>query len=84
MEQPEARPGPVTFYRCTTTRDSKMGRGGHWAAAPQHTAIIEAVNGNMLGLIHQNFPSRTVTRGTLDLGWRLVRGTLYIYRPVYP
>jgi hypothetical protein len=56
--------------------------GGWWETSTQHTAIIESVQGTVLHLLQQHSPERTVTRGTLDLGWRLSRGDYTVFRPI--
>jgi hypothetical protein len=46
----------------------------------QHTAIIESVQGTVLHLLQQHAPERIVTRGTLDLSWRLSRGDYAVFQ----
>jgi hypothetical protein len=53
--------------------------GGWWETSTQHTAIIESVQGTVLHLLQQHSPERIVTRGTLDLGWRLSRGDFAVF-----
>jgi hypothetical protein len=58
--------------------------GAAWETTSQHSAIIEVVKaGGILGLLQQHAPRRTVTRGDVDLGWRLVRGRIDVYRPIH-
>jgi hypothetical protein len=57
--------------------------GAFWETSSQHTAIIENAQGTVLHLLQQHSPERTVTRGTLDLSWRLSpQGDFAIFRPV--
>jgi hypothetical protein len=59
------------------------GPNGFWETTSQHTAIIENVTGTVLGLIQQHSPHRTVTRGNLDLGWKVTMGDYAVFRPVH-
>jgi hypothetical protein len=56
--------------------------GGWWETTSQHTAIIERTQGTVLHLLQQHSPERIVTRGNLDLGWRLSRGDYAVFRPI--
>lgn len=48
----------------------------------QHTAVILAVSGTVLNLVHQNFPAGSpVVRGSIDLSWSHT-GSYEIYRPI--
>lgn len=47
---------------------------------PQHTAIVEAVEGTVVTVLHQNFGTRTVTRLTFDFE-DVVRGEIGAFRP---
>jgi hypothetical protein len=63
-----------------------VGPNGWWETSSQHSAIIESVNGNVLGVIEQNTwvdnkNRRYVTRGTIHLDWKLERGNYIVYRP---
>lgn len=54
-----------------------------WYTNSQHTAIIETVKaGSDLGVLQQHAPTRTVNRGDINLGWRLVRGVYNVYRAI--
>ena len=59
-----------------------QGSNGTWETNSQHTAIISGVTGgNNLSVINQHAPSRTVTTGSIDLDWTLVRGKFQVFRP---
>lgn len=58
---------------------------GWWETSSQHSAIIESVNGSVLNIIQQNTWAdgknlRYVTRGTINLNWKLERGSYIVYR----
>jgi hypothetical protein len=56
--------------------------GAYSETTTQHTAIIESTQGTVLHLLQQHAPERIVTRGNLDLGWRLSRGDYAVFRPI--
>jgi hypothetical protein len=63
--------------------------GAFSETSTQHTAIIESAQGTLLHLLQQHAPERMVTRGALDLGWRLSKAVLAgpsadyaIFRPI--
>lgn len=63
-----------------------VGPNGWWETTSQHSAVIESVNGKVLGVIEQNTwvdntNRRYVTRGTIHLDWKLERGNYIVYRP---
>jgi hypothetical protein len=59
-----------------------QGPNGNWSTDSQHTAIIQTVNsGNDVGVINQHAPMRTVTQDHINLGWKLTRGQLQVFRP---
>jgi hypothetical protein len=64
------------------TNAKLQGSNGYWETGTQHTAIIETINpNNVLGVLEQNSNNqRIVTRGTVNLGWTLVRGRIDRYR----
>lgn len=62
-----------------------VGPNGWWETGTQHSAIIESVNGGVLTVLEQNTWAdktnrRYVTRGTINLNWKLERGTYVVYR----
>lgn len=65
-----------------------VGPNAWWETSTQHSAIIESVNNNVLTVLEQNtwaesntINRRYVTRGTIDLNWKLERGNYIVYRP---
>lgn len=64
-----------------------VGPNGWWETSSQHSAIIESVSGGVLNVIEQNTwvdnsktNRRYVTRGTINLNWKLERGSYIVYR----
>ncbi len=64
-----------------------VGPNGWWETSTQHSAIIESVSGGVLNVIEQNTwidgsktNRRYVTRGTINLNWKLERGNYIVYR----
>jgi hypothetical protein len=64
-----------------------VGPNGWWETGTQHSAIIESVNGGVLSVLEQNTWTdnnktnrRYVTRGTINLNWKLERGSYIVYR----
>ncbi|MCP4620302.1 MAG: hypothetical protein GY844_28185 [Bradyrhizobium sp.] len=64
-----------------------VGPNGWWETSSQHSAIIESVSGGVLNVLEQNTwvdnsktNRRYVTRGTINLNWKLERGSYIIYR----
>lgn len=75
----DVRPGDIVQFTSarfeTANSWSEMG-------APNHTAIVETKNGNVIGLLQQNTNgNRTVSRQELDLSTK-VRGTVQFFRAV--
>jgi hypothetical protein len=62
---------------------ARFDRGGrYWQLGlPDHTAIVEAVQGNVATLLHQNFGSQTVTRLTIDFADQ-TQGETRAFRPL--
>jgi hypothetical protein len=66
----------IRFYR--------KNRDGSWyeLSFPHHTAIVAAVNGKKITLLHQNVNNdKRVQSGVIDLADRQRGGTLKAYRP---
>ncbi len=71
-------PGDVLQFKSV-----RLERGNRfWTlGAPHHTAVVEAVAGNVVTVLHQNFGTRNVTRFTFDFGDQ-VQGEVHAFRPV--
>jgi hypothetical protein len=79
VTNPQSEYLPGNIIQLAKTRFD--GPNGAYRETPtQHTAIIESVKGTVLHLLEQHAPERIVTRGTLDLGWRLSRGDYAVFQ----
>jgi hypothetical protein len=77
VEQRALAPGDVIQF----DKAFFQSRDGSWNTFGQHTAVVAAVKGTRVTLLHQNYGNkRTVERLTLDLA-DLQRGALHCYRP---
>lgn len=73
----DATPGDILQFK-----NVRLERGNRfWTlGTPNHTAVIEAIDGSVVTVLHQNFGTRTVTRLTFDFD-DMVRGEVRCYRP---
>ena len=75
----DAKPGDIIVFNAAYFQGAN-----YWMQLgdPIHVAVLEAVSGSQIVILHQNFNGQMfVTRSTLNLG-DLKRGTVTFYQPV--